>query len=232
MQCSGRAASGGRQTRLQTHPIHPSQPQTLSSVAASTRSLIITGLSRVSLGDPPASKLLYTPVELDSTRGYVVLAHAEIEAFCETIALDRAQKAKQVFDSRGIAGPTLRRMVAYYVAKNGKSWRDVVNPSTAVVDSAFQFCREANRSNTAAEAERAAQRAAAGAEVGRAVEASVRPSASLRRDDECRLLTCQSAGKFLPVALAADRLDYDILKNPPVRRGVQGSEGGLRAVVH
>ena len=71
---------------------------------------------------PPASKLSYSDSELDSTRAYVVLAHAEIEAFCEELVRGKAQTAKLVFDTKGHVQPMLRKMVAYYVARKGQSW--------------------------------------------------------------------------------------------------------------
>ena len=99
------------------------------------------------LPDPPLSKLSYSDQELDSTRAYVVLAHAEIEAFCEELVLHKAQSAKVVYDNSGNVRPALRRMVAYYVAKNGRSWNDVLNPPSDVVSKAFQSFQTAIREN-------------------------------------------------------------------------------------
>jgi hypothetical protein len=87
---------------------------------------------------PPLSKTSYTPQELDLTRSYVLLAHAEIEAFCEDLATAKAQAAKRAFVVHGKISPSLRRMIMYYVAKEKKSWSEVANPSPQTVDSASQ----------------------------------------------------------------------------------------------
>lgn len=90
------------------------------------------------LPEPPVSKLSYSDGELDSTRAYVVLAHAEIEAFCEELVRGKAQAAKAAFDTKGKVQPALRRMVAYYVARKGQPWSDVISPPAGVVASAFE----------------------------------------------------------------------------------------------
>lgn len=90
------------------------------------------------LPTPPTSRISYTDQELDATRAYILLAHAEIETFCEELVLKRAITAKQAYDTSGRISPSLRRMVAYHVAKKGKSWAFVTNPPTDVVESAFQ----------------------------------------------------------------------------------------------
>jgi len=99
------------------------------------------------LPDPPVSKISYSAQELDSTRAYIVLAHAEIEAFCENVVLEKAHSTKTVFDVTGQVRPALRRMVAYYVAKNQRSWSHVLAPSHGVVDSALQSYQSAIRDN-------------------------------------------------------------------------------------
>src|SRR6266404_4400647 len=73
------------------------------------------------LPPPPAlSKTTYTPQELDLTRSYIVLVHAEIESFCEDLVIEKASKARQEFKANGRVTPILRRMIAYYVGKNRK----------------------------------------------------------------------------------------------------------------
>lgn len=90
------------------------------------------------LPSPPQSKTSYSPQELDLTRSYVLLAHAEIEAFCEDLATAKAQSAKRTFDTHGEVAPSLRRMVSYYICKERKSWSEVVAPLPRTVASASQ----------------------------------------------------------------------------------------------
>jgi hypothetical protein len=87
---------------------------------------------------PPTSRTSYSDQELDLARSYVVLAHAEIEAYCETLASEKARVAVTRFRSSGKTTPALRRMVSYYVGKNRKCWTGVTNPSATVVDAAYQ----------------------------------------------------------------------------------------------
>ena len=96
---------------------------------------------------PPLSRLSYTNAEFDSTRAYVVLSHAEIEAYCEELALRKAQGAKVQFDTNGVVQPVLRRMVGYYVARNGKSWDNVAAPPPDVVASATESFKSVVRGN-------------------------------------------------------------------------------------
>jgi hypothetical protein len=96
---------------------------------------------------PPVSKLSYSDRELDCTRAYIVLAHAEIETFCEELALERAQAAKFVFDQTGTVRPILRRMVTYHVAKKVGSWGDVLSPPAGVVASAFESFKASIKDN-------------------------------------------------------------------------------------
>jgi len=88
------------------------------------------------IGNPPASKLSYSPTELDFTRAYVVLAHAEIETFCEEIAIRRVNLSKAKYDRANVLGPVLRKLVFYHVAKKGRSWQDILNPPSAIINSA------------------------------------------------------------------------------------------------
>jgi hypothetical protein len=96
---------------------------------------------------PPASKISFTPIELDLTRAYIVLAHAEIESFCEDIALTKAAKARQDFHNYGRVTPVLRKLTAYYALKKNRPWSDVLSPQRDVVDSAFMSFSETIRQN-------------------------------------------------------------------------------------
>lgn len=89
------------------------------------------------LPDPPISKVSYSDVEFDSTRAYVVLAHAEIEEYCEELVRSKAQMARAFYDQTTKVSPVLRRIITYYAVKLEKSWGDVLNPSALVVESAF-----------------------------------------------------------------------------------------------
>ena len=96
---------------------------------------------------PPASRTAYTDQELDATRAYIVLAHAEIEAFCEDIVRNRAISAKTFFDNAGQVSTVLRRLVSYYVGKNRRSWSEVRAPSPSTVTSAAESHFAAIRDN-------------------------------------------------------------------------------------
>ena len=88
---------------------------------------------------PPTSRLAYSDAELDATRAYIVLAHAEIESFCEQAALSRATRSKTIFDNSQIVTPCFRRILSYYVAQKHGSWHEVLNPATNVANKAFRF---------------------------------------------------------------------------------------------
>lgn len=90
------------------------------------------------LRKPPISKTHYNDQELDSTRAYIVLTHAEIEAFCEDIVRKKARSARERFDRGMGVTPVLRRIVSYHVGKNQKSWSDVRTPTADVVERASQ----------------------------------------------------------------------------------------------
>jgi hypothetical protein len=90
------------------------------------------------LPPPPLSTTVYTPRQFDLTRSYIVLAHAEIEAFCEEIAVLKANKAMNHFRVYGTIRPILRKIVAYYVIKEKKSWSHVSKPSATTIETAFQ----------------------------------------------------------------------------------------------
>jgi hypothetical protein len=96
---------------------------------------------------PPISRTSYSPQELDWTRSYVLLAHAEIEEFLESLATTRAQTAKDTFDHSGRVNVALRKMLAYYVGKERKSWSHVTRPSADIVRSAWQSHVAAIQSN-------------------------------------------------------------------------------------
>jgi hypothetical protein len=96
---------------------------------------------------PPASKITFSSSELDMTRAYIVLVHAEIEAFCEDIALAKAFKARDDFRTHSRVSPVLRKLVAYYALKQNRPWSDVLHPQGAVVDSAFMSYSETIRQN-------------------------------------------------------------------------------------
>jgi hypothetical protein len=87
---------------------------------------------------PPISKVSYTDQELDSTRAYIVLAHAEIESYCEELVRNKVDAAKAAFDAGRQVTPVLRRLLAYHVGKNKKSWSEVRSPSLAIVSAAAQ----------------------------------------------------------------------------------------------
>ena len=88
-----------------------------------------------------------TNQELDATRAYIVLAHAEIEAFCEDLVAQKAQGARAFFDARGAVRPTLRRMIAYYVGRKCRSWSEVTAPPARIVGKACDSHHEAIRTN-------------------------------------------------------------------------------------
>lgn len=90
------------------------------------------------LPEPPVSKTTYNDQELDLTRAYIVLAHAEIEAFCEDIVRERVRSAKGAFDKTGRVTPVMRKMVSYYVGKNRRPWTDVRAPSSDIAEKASQ----------------------------------------------------------------------------------------------
>jgi hypothetical protein len=99
------------------------------------------------LPDPPKSKISYTEHEFDLTRSYIVLAHAEIESFCEELALQKIKRAKQVFDATGKITPVLRKVISYNTAKNRRSWSEVLLPSLTTIDSAIQSYSDTVRDN-------------------------------------------------------------------------------------
>ncbi|MBN1461762.1 MAG: hypothetical protein JXA57_19705 [Armatimonadetes bacterium] len=95
----------------------------------------------------PGSKTGYTSRELDLTRSYVVLVHAEIEAYCEDLVMEMVKKARHQYDSQKNVTPVLRRIIAYYVGKKDRSWSDCRTPSGDVVYQAFTSYMERIRSN-------------------------------------------------------------------------------------
>lgn len=99
------------------------------------------------LPDPPASKLTYSDQELDLTRAYVVLAHAEIESFCEEIASTKANAAQSKYQKSNSVSPCLRRLIAYHIAKKGKCRDNVSNPKTEVVTATLASFTETVKKN-------------------------------------------------------------------------------------
>ena len=97
--------------------------------------------------EPAVSATSYTPQEVDSTRAYIVLAHAEIEAFCEDIIRNKVDAAKHAYDRHGRVSPVMRKLVSYYVVRKGRSWSDTKAPSTELVNSAAQSHMSALRDN-------------------------------------------------------------------------------------
>ncbi len=99
------------------------------------------------LPPPPQSKTSFTDRELDLTRSFIVLAHAEIEAFCEDSALAKARAAKQMFHVHGKVTRVQRRIVSYHVGRKGWPWNEVTRPSLQTIDSAFQSYSDAIQNN-------------------------------------------------------------------------------------
>ena len=99
------------------------------------------------LPPPPASKTTYTPKEIDLTCAFVVLVHAEIEEFCEEIVTEKAKKALGKSQTLGRTTPVLRRIVAFHVGKEKKSWSEVLSPSPLIVESASNSYFGAVREN-------------------------------------------------------------------------------------
>lgn len=99
------------------------------------------------LSAPPVSKVQYSEQELDFTRAYVVLAHAEIEAFCEDLASAKASAARDAYNVSGKIRPTLRRLISYLVAKNGKSWQLVLSPTAEIINAALQSHADGVKNN-------------------------------------------------------------------------------------
>ena len=113
--------------------IAPSKYQLLEKRLGDLKTHLLSFLPK-----PPASKTSYSAEELDLTRSYVVLAHAEIEFFCEELALDTAQRALNKFVTNNKISLVLRKIVAYYVGRQRASWRDTITPSQGTVDTAFK----------------------------------------------------------------------------------------------
>ena len=96
---------------------------------------------------PPQSKTTYSDKELDLTRAYVVLVHAEIEHFCEHVILDKVDKVQKSFGATGKVSRSLRRLIAYNTGKNRKSWHEVIVPSSPIVLAATEAHRQGVRNN-------------------------------------------------------------------------------------
>jgi hypothetical protein len=96
---------------------------------------------------PPLSKTTYSAQELDLTRSYIVLAHAEIEAYCEDLVVATINRARQPYTAKQKITPVLRKIIAYYIGKHRKSWSEVTLPSSGVVDAAFESYTSTIREN-------------------------------------------------------------------------------------
>lgn len=99
------------------------------------------------LPPPPHSKTNYSARELDLTSSYIVLAHAEIESFCEDRVMEKAMRAFEEFTKKNKVTPILRKMVVHYIVKKGRSWTDVRAPSMETVQLASQSYRDTVRGN-------------------------------------------------------------------------------------
>ena len=62
----------------------------------------------------------YTKRQIDRTRAFRLLAHAEIEWYLEEIVVDTANKAFQSWQQRGLVTKPLISMVAYFDGKLGR----------------------------------------------------------------------------------------------------------------
>ena len=89
------------------------------------------------LPSPPQSKTTYSAQECDLTRCYILLAHAEIENFCEDLALERPEGRSSCFTLPVAFRRCCEKSWPYYVAKEKRSWSEVNIPSTVVVESAL-----------------------------------------------------------------------------------------------
>lgn len=79
----------------------------------------------------------YSVREVDLARAYVLLAHAEIEAYFEDRAQGRVDRAYDAWQNRQVCSSLLSRLVMYHEAR-AKSW-DVTTVSTQTVAKAVNF---------------------------------------------------------------------------------------------
>lgn len=99
------------------------------------------------LPTPVASLTTYTNQQFDLTRAYVLLAHAEIETFCENVASDRLSSSKTIFDTSGKISTTLRTVITYHQVKKLSSWHSIKNPTSDIVSAAVQSLTSVIREN-------------------------------------------------------------------------------------
>ena len=80
----------------------------------------------------------FSDLEHDLTRAYILLVHAELEAYCEDLAAHRARKARETYLRKGKITPVLRSLLAYYAGKKNKSWQCVRSPTREEVEAAHR----------------------------------------------------------------------------------------------
>jgi RiboL-PSP-HEPN len=79
----------------------------------------------------------YSSKEVDLARAYVLLTHAEIEAYIEDRADSKVARAYEAWQNRQVCSSLLSRVVIYYQAR-AKSW-DVTGIHRVNVDKARNF---------------------------------------------------------------------------------------------
>jgi hypothetical protein len=77
----------------------------------------------------------YTDREHDLARGYLVLVHAEIEAYCEDRTRGVAAKAHARWSQKNTCGRILVRLVRFHDISNRQPWR-VIDKSPGKIQSA------------------------------------------------------------------------------------------------
>lgn len=76
---------------------------------------------------PPRFSLTgqYSNKDYDLARAYLVLAHAEIEAYCEDRGRKVAQRAHELWKRKGRQSKVLRRLILFHHAEARKPWMPV-----------------------------------------------------------------------------------------------------------
>ena len=98
----------------------------------------------------------YTAHQFDRARAFRLLAHAEIEAYLEDMTLEAANKAFDVWQTRGVISPSLIAMVAYVevnlgdvpTTRNVRGERDLVDRVRRCKDSFNTYVRTKNHGIT------------------------------------------------------------------------------------
>lgn len=80
----------------------------------------------------------YTDREYDLARAYLVLAHAEIEAYCEDRGTKIAQRAHGGFQRKGRKSAVLIQLLKFHHGESRKQWIPV-DRSAARIDSAVNY---------------------------------------------------------------------------------------------